>query len=74
MGIKGINTNSSPQDHGLPDLGQSYWNPLWEIRSDLQTLLPLGRSPLSPERVWFPQMSVDVDHLDSCQRLAAQTG
>jgi uncharacterized protein len=36
MGIKGINTNSSPQDHGLPDLGQSYWNPLWEICSDLR--------------------------------------
>jgi uncharacterized protein len=36
MGIKGINTNSSPQDHGIPDLGQSYWNPLWEICSDLR--------------------------------------
>ncbi|HEY2484427.1 MAG TPA: amidohydrolase family protein [Candidatus Binataceae bacterium] len=36
MGMKGINTNSSPQDHGLPDLGQSYWNPLWEICSDLR--------------------------------------
>jgi uncharacterized protein len=36
MGIKGINTNSSPQDHGIADLGQSYWNPLWEICSDLR--------------------------------------
>jgi len=36
MGLKGINTNSSPQDHGIPDLGQSYWNPLWEVCSDLR--------------------------------------
>ncbi len=35
MGIKGINTNSSPQDHGIPDLGQPYWHPLWEVCSDL---------------------------------------
>jgi predicted TIM-barrel fold metal-dependent hydrolase len=36
MGIKGINTNSSPQDHGIADLGQPYWNPLWEVCSDLR--------------------------------------
>ena len=36
MGIKGINTNSSPQDHGIPDLGQDYWTPLWEVCSDLR--------------------------------------
>jgi uncharacterized protein len=35
MGLKGINTNSSPQDHNVPDLGQPHWNPLWEVCSDL---------------------------------------
>jgi predicted TIM-barrel fold metal-dependent hydrolase len=35
MGLKGINTNSSPQDHKVPDLGQPHWNPLWEVCSDL---------------------------------------
>ncbi len=35
MGLKGINTNSSPQDHKIPDLGQRYWDPLWEVCSEL---------------------------------------
>jgi predicted TIM-barrel fold metal-dependent hydrolase len=35
MGMKGINTNSSPQDHKIPDLGQRYWDPLWEVCSEL---------------------------------------
>jgi len=34
MGLKGINTNSSPQDHKIPDLGQRYWDPLWEVCSE----------------------------------------
>lgn len=29
MGLRGINTNSDPQDHGLPDLGETYWDPMW---------------------------------------------
>jgi uncharacterized protein len=35
MGLKGINTNSSPHDHKVPDLGERHWDPLWEICSDL---------------------------------------
>jgi predicted TIM-barrel fold metal-dependent hydrolase len=35
MGLKGINTNSSPQDHNVPDLGKRHWDPLWEVCSDL---------------------------------------
>jgi predicted TIM-barrel fold metal-dependent hydrolase len=29
MGLKGINTNSDPQNHGLPDLAEAHWNPMW---------------------------------------------
>jgi uncharacterized protein len=35
MGMRGINMNPDPQDHGLPHLGQPYWNPLWDVCSDL---------------------------------------
>ena len=35
MGLHGINTNSDPNDHGLPDLSDPYWFPLWELCSDL---------------------------------------
>jgi predicted TIM-barrel fold metal-dependent hydrolase len=31
MGLRGINTHANPQHHGLPDLGDKYWSPLWEL-------------------------------------------
>lgn len=35
MGLRGINTNSDPNDHGMPDLSDPYWYPLWELCSEL---------------------------------------
>jgi predicted TIM-barrel fold metal-dependent hydrolase len=34
MGLRGVNTHATPQDHGLPDLGEDYWSPLWELCED----------------------------------------
>jgi predicted TIM-barrel fold metal-dependent hydrolase len=34
MGLRGVNVHASPQDHGLPDLGEDYWSPLWELCED----------------------------------------
>jgi predicted TIM-barrel fold metal-dependent hydrolase len=31
MGLRGVNTHANPQDHGLPDLGEDHWTPLWEL-------------------------------------------
>ncbi len=31
MGLRGINMNSGPHTHGLPDLAQPYWDPLWDF-------------------------------------------
>lgn len=31
MGLRGINTHSNPQHHGLPDLGDAHWSPLWAL-------------------------------------------
>ena len=36
MGLRGVNTNSDPHTvPGLPDMGDPYWTPLWELCSDL---------------------------------------
>jgi uncharacterized protein len=34
MGLRGVNMNSDPHLHGLPPLGDEYWNPLWEVCVD----------------------------------------
>jgi predicted TIM-barrel fold metal-dependent hydrolase len=31
MGLRGVNTHGSPEVHGLPDLGEMHWTPLWEL-------------------------------------------
>lgn len=35
LGLRGLNTTSAPHEHGLPDLGDRYWDPMWEAASDL---------------------------------------
>jgi predicted TIM-barrel fold metal-dependent hydrolase len=35
MGLRGINTNSDPHMHNIPDMGAPYWYPLWELCTDL---------------------------------------
>ena len=35
LGLRGVNTNSDPQDQNLPDLGEAHWYPLWETCSEL---------------------------------------
>lgn len=34
MGLRGINTHGNPEVHGMPDLGETYWAPLWELCED----------------------------------------
>jgi predicted TIM-barrel fold metal-dependent hydrolase len=46
MGLRGVNISSDPQVHGLPDLGDVHWNPLWEtcIAHDLPVNFHVGAS------------------------------
>lgn len=46
MGLRGINTNSDPNDHGMADLSDPYWYPLWELCSalDLPVNFHIGAS------------------------------
>ncbi len=64
LGLHGINTTSAPHEHGLPDLGDPVWNPVWEIASDLAMPVNfhIGASDSSPS--WFgtvPWPSLNTD-------------
>ncbi|HEV3111242.1 MAG TPA: amidohydrolase family protein [Candidatus Binataceae bacterium] len=64
MGLKGINTNSSPQDHKVPDLGEHHWDPLWEVCSDLNLPINFHIGSSTEGIDWFgkapwPSQSVD---------------
>jgi predicted TIM-barrel fold metal-dependent hydrolase len=49
MGLRGVNINSDPQLHGLPNLGDPHWTPLWEIclEHDLPVNFHIGASDTS---------------------------
>jgi predicted TIM-barrel fold metal-dependent hydrolase len=53
MGLRGVNTNSDPQEHKLPTLGGDFWNPLWEacIELDMPVNFHIGASDTS--MTWF---------------------
>jgi predicted TIM-barrel fold metal-dependent hydrolase len=40
MGLRGVNTNSDPQNQGYPAMSDPIWEPLWELCSDLD--LPIN--------------------------------
>jgi predicted TIM-barrel fold metal-dependent hydrolase len=46
MGLRGVNINSDPQTHGLPNLGHPHWDPLWEtcVECDLPVNFHIGAS------------------------------
>lgn len=49
LGLKGININPNPNEHGLPSLGEPYWNRLWEacIHHDQPVNFHIGASDSS---------------------------
>jgi uncharacterized protein len=40
LGLKGIITNADPQNQGMPDLSEGYWNPMWAVLQE--TELPVN--------------------------------
>jgi predicted TIM-barrel fold metal-dependent hydrolase len=53
MGLKGINTTTAPHQHGLPDLGETYWNPLWEVCSSLEMPVNFHIGAAESDMDWF---------------------
>jgi predicted TIM-barrel fold metal-dependent hydrolase len=57
LGLKGININSDPQDHGVPSLGETHWDQLWEmcVANGLPVNFHIGASDTSTS--WYFQSS-----------------
>jgi predicted TIM-barrel fold metal-dependent hydrolase len=53
LGLRGINTTTAPHQHGLPDLGEPYWNPLWEVCSSLEMPVNFHIGAAESDIAWF---------------------
>jgi len=53
MGLRGLNTTSAPHEHGLPDLGERYWDPVWEAASDLGLPINFHIGASESAMAWF---------------------
>jgi predicted TIM-barrel fold metal-dependent hydrolase len=53
MGLRGVNINPAPHSHGLPDLADDHWNPLWEacVTHDAPVNFHIGATEESMD--WF---------------------
>lgn len=64
MGIRGINSGTGPHLAGLPDLGQPYWDPMWDVCAELQMPVNFHIGASSDTMSWFgssPWPSHDLD-------------
>ncbi|HEY3697315.1 amidohydrolase family protein [Phenylobacterium sp.] len=53
MGMRGINTNSDPQDAGMPDLNERFWDPLWEVCTELDLPINFHIGSSQTQNSWF---------------------
>ena len=67
LGLRGVNTTTAPHDHGLPDLGDEHWNPMWEAVSGLGLPLNFHIGASESSLSWFG--SVPWPSLNGDQKL-----
>jgi predicted TIM-barrel fold metal-dependent hydrolase len=53
MGFRGINTNTDPHEHGLPELGDTYWDPLWEVCTGYNLPINFHIGASDESMTWF---------------------
>ena len=53
LGLRGVNMCSDPQHHGIPDLGEDAWNPLWERCADLRLPVNFHIGASGTAMSWF---------------------
>lgn len=53
LGLKGVTTTSDPQSVGLPDLADRYWDPAWEVCSDLGLPVNFHVGASENSRTWL---------------------
>ena len=70
MGLRGININSDPQEHvgldgqKLPDLGSTYWDPLWEVCTSLNMSVNFHIGASDQMMDWFGNQGWPGLHYD----------
>ncbi len=65
MGLRGVNSGTGPHLHGLPDLGQPYWDPMWDVCAELALPVNFHIGASSDTMSWFgssPWPSHNLDH------------
>jgi predicted TIM-barrel fold metal-dependent hydrolase len=53
MGMRGVNTNSDPHMHNIPDMSDKHWWPLWELCSDLSLPVNFHIGASEEQMAWF---------------------
>jgi len=64
MGIRGINCGTGPHLHGLPDLSQPAWDPMWDVCAELAMPVNFHIGASTDTFSWFgssPWPSHDMD-------------
>jgi uncharacterized protein len=65
MGLRGVNSGTGPHLHGLPDLGEPYWDPFWDVCAELEMPVNFHIGASTDTMSWFgssPWPSHDGDH------------
>ncbi len=65
MGIRGVNSGTGPHMSGMPDLGESYWDPMWDVCAELSMPVNFHIGASTDTMSWFgtsPWPSHDMDH------------
>jgi uncharacterized protein len=57
LGMRGINTTSAPHEHGLPDLGDRFWDPLWETCAGLGLPVNFHIGAADSDMAWYGSVS-----------------
>ena len=64
MGLRGVNCGTGPHLHGLPDLSQPHWDPMWEVCAELSMPVNFHIGASTDTMSWFgssPWPSHDSD-------------
>ncbi len=57
LGLHGVNMTTGPHQHGLPDLGASYWDPFWEACCDLSLPVNFHIGAAESDFDWYGNVS-----------------
>lgn len=53
LGLKGVNMTSDPQNHGMPDLADEAWSPVWEVCEGLGMPINFHIGASQTQMSWF---------------------